>query len=176
MSGGGLIRNVVFWGWFEAGCEVDFLVFVQDSSLSVRSGFHTEPTRVPVCPDYAGVWRARRLSTAGRREGACHAPDAGRPWTTGQRLRVSGKGDYRESDAGTGPAGVQQVALTAAFRSSSVNSRCFFVPGARSLLRTSSPRLVRDGEPDTRRLSRCAWSAWATLSAWPSRLCSTTAP
>jgi len=51
-----------------------------------------EPARVPVCPDYAGVWRARRLSTAGRREGACHAPDAGRRWATGQRLRVSGKG------------------------------------------------------------------------------------
>ena len=67
MSGCWLNRNVGFWGWFEAGCKVDCSVFIKDSSLSVRSGFYTEPTRVPVCPDYAGVWRTRRLSTAGGR-------------------------------------------------------------------------------------------------------------
>src|ERR1700692_1454875 len=122
MSGCGLNRNVGFWGWFEVGCELDFLVCVQDSSLSVRSDFHTESTRVPECPDYAGVWRARRLSTAGRRAGAARAPDAGRRWATGQRLRVSGKGATGNRVRVPGPAGVQQVALTAAFRSSSGNS------------------------------------------------------
>src|SRR5260370_34325271 len=122
--------------------------------------------RVAAAPVVHGRPAGGRLSRSGR------WPAVGnRPVPAGQR-----HGGCRESDAGTGPAGVQQVALTAAFRSSSVNSRCFFVPGARSLLRTSAPRLVRDGEPDTRRLSRCACSAWATLSAWPSRLRSITTP
>src|SRR5260370_41557399 len=75
MSGCWLNRDVVFWGWFEAGCEIDFFGSVQDSFLSVRGGFHTEPTRVPVCPGYAGVWQARRLSPAGRR--ACAWEDPG---------------------------------------------------------------------------------------------------
>jgi hypothetical protein len=44
-------------------------------------------------------------------------------------------------------------------------SRGFFVPGWRSFARTGMPRFVRDGEPDTRRLSRGSCSAWATLSA-----------
>src|SRR5260370_39822558 len=92
MSGCWLNRNVGFWGWFEAGCKVDCSVFIKDSYLSVRSGFYTEPTRVPVCPDYAGVWRARRLSTAGRREDAWHAPAAGPRVATGQRLAVMGQG------------------------------------------------------------------------------------
>ena len=156
--------RLVFWG-----------KGVQDSSLSVRSGFHTGPARVLVCPDYADVWRVPvvhgwpaggRLSRSGR-------------WpAVGNRSASAGQlhGGCRESDAGTGPVGVQQVALTAAFRSSSLNSRCFWVPGRRSFARTARPRFVRDGVPDARRLSRCAWSAWATLSAWPRRLCSTTAP
>src|ERR1700686_4160475 len=133
--------------------------------------------RIPLClcevvstPSLPG-FRCVPITPACGRGGGCSPPGGG-----GGAGPPPPHGGCRESDAGTGPVGVQQVALTAAFRSSSVNSRCFFVPGARSLLRTSAPRLVRDGEPDARRLSRCAWSAWATLSAWASRLCSTTAP
>src|SRR5260370_15819228 len=110
MSGCWLNRNVGFWGWFEAGCEIDFFGSVQDSFLSVRSGFHTEPTRVPVCPDYAGVWQARRLSTAGRREGAFHAPDAGPRWATRQRPPARGTGGRRERNGGPWPWGRDQGA------------------------------------------------------------------
>ena len=49
-------------------------------------------------------------------------------------------------------------------------SRGFFVPGRRSFARTGMPRFVRDGEPDARRLSRCACSACATCSVWPQAL------
>ena len=43
----------------------------------------------------------------------------------------------------------------------------FFVPGWRSFARTGMPRFVREGEPDVRRVSRCACSACATCRAWP---------
>src|ERR1700682_4955243 len=88
--------SLIFWFVFRIPlclCEV-----VSTPSLP---GFRC----VPITP----AWGARRLSTAGRREGACHAPDAGRRWATGQRLRVSGKGATGNRVRVPGPAGVQQV-------------------------------------------------------------------
>src|SRR5260370_3964830 len=106
MSGCGLNRNVGFWGWFEVGF---FWGGVQDSSLSVRSGFHTEPTRVPVCPDYA-----RRVAGApvvhGRPAGG-RLSRSGRWPAVGNRSASAGPRHrgWPESDAGTRPAGGHQT-------------------------------------------------------------------